>query len=477
MGLVLEDMALDSTLSLSKKERVRYHDQAHRNYNEALEIERRVGDVYGQAHTLGGLAGILLNLKRYDDAEAYIKEALRLAVEVQSPDLQSAHHLTYCLILQARKDYKGALDHYYQHKILQDSLYNTEKRKALAEKELAYEFEKKEAHIQLVADKEKEKIHAVAAEEKKQQQLIIMSVGICLLLTVIFAGFIFNRFRLTRKQNAIIELQKQQVESKNQEIGESIEYARHLQSAILPPDHFMKKYLPASFVIYKPKDVVAGDFYWMEVIHDQHTQEVEHVFVAAADSTGHGVPGAMVSVICGNALNRAVLEYALREPGQILDKTRDIVIETFRKSEQRIMDGMDISLLAINKKTNSVTWAGANNNLWYVDSATGHLNEIAADKQPVGWSDVKKPFTTHHVLCGPETTCYLFTDGYADQFGGPRGKKFMYRRLKDSVLLFAGLPMDEQRSQLEQKFSDWKKDLEQVDDVCIVGINPVPGRE
>ncbi|MFN5460564.1 MAG: SpoIIE family protein phosphatase [Bacteroidota bacterium] len=265
-------------------------------------------------------------------------------------------------------------------------------------------------------------------------------------------------------------LQKQIVEEKQKEIIESINYAKRLQQAILPPSDFINSYLPNNFILYRPKDIIAGDFYWMEISGNL-------IMIAAADCTGHGVPGALVSVVCSNALNRAVKEFNVTDTGKVLDKTRELVLETFEKSASEVKDGMDISLLCIDKLSNKIYWSGANNPLWFIDSSlendqinNSSVIEIKPDKQPIGKSDYGKPFTTHIISCVSNNTFYLFTDGYADQFGGPRGKKFKYKPLQD--LLFANhhFELDAQAEILNKTFNNWKQDLEQVDDVCIIGV-------
>lgn len=258
-----------------------------------------------------------------------------------------------------------------------------------------------------------------------------------------------------------INNQKHLLQEKNKEITDSINYAKRLQQAILPPMEFISKNFPDSFVLYKPKDIVAGDFYWAEQTNDLF-------FIVAADCTGHGVPGAMVSVVCSNALNRTVKEFSLTDTGKILDKTRELVIETFEKSNTEIKDGMDISLICIDKQNEKIFWSGANNALWYVQDNI--LTEIKADKQPVGKSDDNKPFTTHSIDYKNNTTFYLFTDGFADQFGGPKGKKFKYKQFEETLVSINNKPMKEQLVIIEQKFEEWKGALEQVDDVCVIGI-------
>ncbi len=257
--------------------------------------------------------------------------------------------------------------------------------------------------------------------------------------------------------------QKQLIEEKQQEIVDSISYAKRLQEAILPSREFVNTHLKDNFIYYQPKDIVAGDFYWAEKVNDLF-------FIAAADSTGHGVPGAMVSVVCSNALNRTIKEFKLTDTGKILDKTRELVLETFEKSVSEVKDGMDISLLCIDKKNKKVTWSGANNPLWYVSPATMGLLEIKADKQPIGKTEYPKPFITHELDYMPNSTFYLFTDGFADQFGGPKSKKFMSKNLKELLLNNSQLPLDQQKQLLETTFTNWVGNLDQIDDVSIIGI-------
>jgi serine phosphatase RsbU (regulator of sigma subunit) len=255
-----------------------------------------------------------------------------------------------------------------------------------------------------------------------------------------------------------------------------------LQEAILPPLDELNKFCPQNFVLYLPKDIVAGDFYSL------HATDEGHTFIAAADCTGHGVPGALVSVVCSNALNRGVLEVQGDNPAALLDRVRTMVLDTFRKSSKAVKDGMDISLASLQLKNDGarLKWAGANNPLWII-RADGTFEEIKADKQSVGQNEFEKPFTANDFQLAKNDTIYLFTDGYADQFGQsaeawaahrlsvnresmPTGKKFKYRQLKDLLLSIRDRSMIEQQEILLEKFHSWKGELEQVDDVCIIGI-------
>jgi serine phosphatase RsbU (regulator of sigma subunit) len=264
-----------------------------------------------------------------------------------------------------------------------------------------------------------------------------------------------------QKENELFELRNGILKGALDEIGSSVRYAKRIQEAILPTIDMIKERFPDAFVLYMPKDVVAGDFYWMEEVNDT-------VLIAAADCTGHGVPGAMVSVVCSNALNRAVKEFHLSTTGEILDKVTDLVLETFEKSVTEVMDGMDISLLSFNKKNQTIQWSGANNPLLYFEN--NELKEILPDKQPIGKSDYRKPFTSHTLQCEAGTTFYLFTDGFSDQFGGPKGKKFKYSQLRSTFASVVEKNPEVQRVTLSHIFSDWKGNLDQIDDLCVIGI-------
>jgi serine phosphatase RsbU (regulator of sigma subunit) len=296
----------------------------------------------------------------------------------------------------------------------------------------------------------------ISEENRKNFSHIFYFVA--LLLTFLLGYYFLS---INEDYEGLVHKQKESIEEKNKEITDSITYAKRIQLSIIPGEEEIKSHLPESFVLYLPKDIVSGDFYWTQTVDDLY-------FIAAADSTGHGVPGAMVSVICSSALNRSIVEYKLLQPGQILDKARELILETFVKSGSDVKDGMDISLLCIDKKNKKLSWSGANNPLWYFTNHEFH--EIKANKQPVGKTDNPSPFTTHTIALQSPSNFYLFTDGFADQFGGPKGKKFKYSQLSALLNKNQHLSMDQQREELQTAFFNWKGSLEQVDDICIIGL-------
>lgn len=270
------------------------------------------------------------------------------------------------------------------------------------------------------------------------------------------------------------------IESTHKSIQDSINYSKRLQKAVLPKAEAIKKRLPESFVLFKPKDVVSGDFYWFE-------RHENYDFIAAADCTGHGVPGAMVSFVCNNALNRSLYEFSKLSPESVLQHTREIVIETFSKSGQDIKDGMDIAMCRINDARDELLFVGANNPCWIlrknkylsqkemedrktVVGDSYSLIEVKGDKKPIGLHEDMTPFTCHNIPVYEGDTYYLFTDGYADQFGGDKGKKLMYKPFKKLLLSMAENPLDLQRAALEKSFDSWMGNFEQVDDVCVIGF-------
>lgn len=435
---------------------------AEKYYKKALDMARPLKENRQIAGNMAMLGGVFNNLNEYKTALAYLDSATQINKTKNNNDIWIG--LT---ILKYKETSFASLKLYdkaylirEESDAIEDSLFSEDKKKETKELAEKYENEKK------VLEAEKQKI--TEREEKKRQTLITITISIVLIITIIFAGFIFNRFKLTKKQKQIIEIKSQEteaqkhlIEEKQKEIIESITYAKRLQEAILPPQEFIDKHLTNNFILYKPKDLVAGDFYWAEKINDMF-------FIAAADSTGHGVPGAMVSVVCSNALNRSIKEFNLTETGKILDKTRELVLETFEKSASEVKDGMDISLLCIDGKNKSIFWSGANNPLWFIQN--GEFKEIKADKQPIGKTEYPKPFTTHQIEYKENTTFYLFTDGFADQFGGSKGKKFKYKQFSDLLINNINLTQKQQADTINKVFEAWKGNLEQVDDVCVIGI-------
>ncbi|MCE3297283.1 MAG: hypothetical protein K0R65_2997 [Crocinitomicaceae bacterium] len=432
------------------------HEKALKYYRQSLEIRENLDDPNGIALSLNNMGGVYLELGQLDKAFSYSNKAYLIAKDLGYPETIEEISDNLYKIYSKREQWKEAFTMLELHKKMRDSLNNDGIKNALLENELRYKFEKTRALEQA----KQEKKNAVYQEQLKRQTLMNISFGIGFLMLVLIAVVIYRSLRNTRKQKLIIEKQKHLVEEKNNEILDSITYAKRIQSAILPQEKLIKSVFPDSFILYKPKDIVAGDFYWFEVIDDL-------VFLAAADCTGHGVPGAMVSVVCNNALNRSVKEFGLKLPGEILDKTREIVISEFSKSDEDVKDGMDISLCALHLKERKLYWTGAHNPLWIIRK--GEIIEVKADKQPVGKFSAAKEFTTHEIALENGDEIYAFTDGFQDQFGGEKGKKFKISQMRELFLSLADLSMEMKKELIEAAFESWRGELEQVDDVCVLG--------
>jgi serine phosphatase RsbU (regulator of sigma subunit)/tetratricopeptide (TPR) repeat protein len=459
------DLSNIGTVYSIKKE----HKKALAYFLEAYEISKKVVNKYNEAIFLNNIGTEYYNLNDLKNAEIYTLKSNQLSKEINSLELIKANHSALSDLYEKDRNYKDALSNYKKFILFRDSIYNEETTREGIEREIEFNYGKKATADSVAFAKEKE-IQDAKLQVKKNQQYALF-IGLALVLS--FSFFIFKKYRETQKQKKIIEnqkneveLQKHLVEEKNQEILDSITYAKRIQSAILPQPKLVKQFLEDSFILYKPKDIVAGDFYWLEVVDDT-------VMFAAADCTGHGVPGAMVSVVCNNGLNRSVREFGLMNANEILDKTREIVLEEFEKSDEDVKDGMDISLCVLDTKTNILKWSGANNPLWiFRKNSSGETEfiETKADKQPIGKYSHATPFTQHEIQIKKNDIIYIFTDGYQDQFGGEKEKKFRVSQMKELFTSLSEKPMEEQRKIIDQSFQSWKGDLDQVDDVCIIGV-------
>lgn len=417
------------------------YDASSRALDEVLSIAEKEGDLFHQAEAMKKKAGLYRQTGKVEQA--------------------------YDLLL----DYIG----------LREEILGEKTQKAVAEFQEKYEAEKKQLEIDKLTKEKQVSSLIIEKQETNKKILIGIILGGLLMLLILVFAFIQKRKNNIELEarNKEINFQKQLVEQKNKEITDSIVYAKRIQAAILPPQKIVKQYLNQSFILYKPKDIVAGDFYWMENTGDT-------VLFAAADCTGHGVPGAMVSVICNNGLNRSVREHGLTDPGKILDKTRKIVIQEFEKSEDDVKDGMDIALcslrldvegLKLNKPETIalLQYAGANNPLWIIrnlepQTSNFELIEIKPNKQPIGKYDNLEPYTTHTVELQKNDTIYIFSDGFADQFGGENGKKLKAANFKKLLLSMQKENMTRQKELLDDAFGQWKGELEQLDDVCVIGV-------
>ena len=395
---------------------------------------------------------------KYEEARISAEEGVRQLNTVNAQRDAMQGYKTLSEIYFGQNNYSKAYDHLLTHLTLKDSLDQENKTEIIEEMSAKYETA---ANQQKIADLEHSS-EIQNLENKKNQTITYFAIGgsFVMLILVILA---FIAYRQKKKSATALAEKNDIIEEKNREILDSIQYAKRIQNAIIPSNELINLHLKESFVFYKPKDIVAGDFYWMESIGDI-------LLFAVADCTGHGVPGAMVSVVCNNALNRAVREFKLTTPSKILDKTRELVIETFAQSSENVKDGMDITMCSWNKKTNEIQWAGANNPLYVIPKESSEIKILPPDKQPIGVYHKTINYTHHSIQLQPGDTMYLFSDGFTDQFGGLNGKKYKFSQFRNFLLSHFKEKMKEQERLLEQEFLGWKGDFEQLDDICIVGI-------
>lgn len=424
-------------------------------YKEALKVQEimKPNEV---VFLKNNIAVVLMDLERYKEAKPYLIEAYYSSDNART---KADYAFNLAQMFEHLDDYKSAIDFMDTYVRLNDSLNNAIYTKNLSETEAKYQNEKREEQNILLSERLK----------NKSLQIYFALAAILLLLGLAF--FIFRGLRQKNKanialsdKNKIIEEKSLLVEEQHKDITDSIKYAQRIQQAILPPDKLWNNILPQSFVFYQPKDILSGDFYWIE-------ETTEHIFIAAADCTGHGVPGALMSIVNYNLLNRAVLEHGLTNAGAILDSVNKYLTLSLHQTyqESAVRDGMDVSLCVINKKTKKMDFAGAFNSIYLIRNNA--IQEFIPDKQPVGAfiEDNIKPFTSQSFQLLENDVVYMFTDGYADQFGGPKGKKYKYKQLQHLLLSSYTKPFDEQNQIFKSAINDWKGSLEQVDDILLLG--------
>lgn len=440
-----------------------------KDYNKAIEyFEKAISfvdiDNRNNPTWVDNLGLAYYRLKNYDKALPLFKKSIELSQSIYSANTMTTYdHLTN--VYSAKKDFHNAFKSLKMYVHIKDSVFSTENSKQLSELTKKYDVERKKSQIASLQIQKKAQ-QKVIKSEQTQKYIYAGSM-------VLFIGLGFLLFKSLRSkskantiishQKEIVELQKNTLEHKNSEILSSITYAKRLQDTILPTGKNWMSHFPKSFIYYQPKDIVAGDFYWLE-------EKNNVLYFAVADCTGHGVPGAMVSLVCSSALNRSLVEFNVNDTGEILDKTRSLVIETFEKNSENVMDGMDISLCALNKDTLQMNWSGANSPLWYTLPGSEEIIEIKGNKQPIGKYYELSSFTTHQLQLEKGARIFLFSDGYADQFGGELGKKFKYLSLKKIFQSSTKEDMSALGEKVESTFINWKGQLEQIDDVCIIGI-------
>ena len=444
---------------------------ALKNYKTALDINKKLGNKRIQTINLLDIGNINYLNKDYLQAEKFYNEALKLSLDIKANDITQDCYLNLSLIFEKTQRFKLGLDYYKKFIEFRDSTFSVDAKNKSIELEYAHEYEIKKVKDSLETSKQVAvyslEIDKQNAELKvKRNQQIFLFVGLFMLL--VFAIFMYNRFKVTSKQKNIIEQQKIQTEQQKSIIEEhqketidSINYAKRIQYALLANDDLLKQNLQQHFVLFKPKDIVSGDFYWA-------TKHEEKFYLAVCDSTGHGVPGAFMSLLNMGFLSEAIKEKNITKPNEILNYVRKRLIESIGSDGQQ--DGMDAILICIEHYENNqkITYAAANNKPVHISDNL--VIEHIADKMPVGKGERTDPFTLFQLNANTGDMLYLYTDGFADQFGGPKGKKFKYKQLNELLLNVSNNSTNEQKLELISVFEKWKGELEQVDDVLLVGI-------
>ena len=439
-------------------------------YLQSLEISKETQNLQQTGNTLHNIGTIYYKQKNLKQALYFGTKAMEIGKKLGFPyNIKPAANLlsqTY----KALEKHKLALENYELYIQMRDSINNEENRKASFKSQFKYEYEKKAAADSVKVAEEK-KVVAVQLKQEKTQRFALYGG---LALAGLFGAFMFNRFKVTQKQKHIIIEQKHIVEEKHKEITDSINYAERIQRSFMATHEHLSENLKDYFVFFKPKDVVSGDFYWTAKLNNNHFALV------CGDSTGHGVPGAIMSLLNITSLEKSVETETA--PHKILDTTRKIIIDRLKKdgSDEGGKDGMDCSLCVFDFTNNKLFIATAHNPVWIVRSVItprresevkNHIIEIKPDKMPVGKHDKDQtPFSQHQIELQKGDVIYALTDGFPDQFGGPKGKKFMSKNLRELLATNAHLPMHEQKQLIETNFVKWKGDLEQVDDVTVIGV-------
>jgi tetratricopeptide (TPR) repeat protein len=476
------------------------YDLALKSYNESMQLYKKVGMEFAGAMVLHNIGGVYYEQKQYDkalqcqsvalsealengddyyaascymsmadiyraegkykQAKEYAEKGLQIVIKINDKDELKNSYATLSEIHAASKNFEEAF--YYQKKVLNlsDSLNNDAVNKRMGQMQAMYEADKKQSEIDLLT-----KDNEIQGEKIIRQRLINYTVVAGLMLVLILAFISFKRYREKKKANIEITQQKEVIEIKNKEILDSIYYARRIQRALLASDNLLKKNLPEFFVLYKPKDIVSGDFYWATEISESQ------FILAACDCTGHGVPGAFMSLLNISKLNETINERKITRPDLILNNVREEIIKALsaEDAEEKSRDGMDAVVCSFNFKDLKLQFAAANNPVIHIRN--NEMTDHKADKFPVGAHQGElKPFTLKETDLQKGDCIYMFTDGFADQFGGDKGKKMMSKNFKDLLVAVSSKPMNAQKTELEKAFESWKGMHEQIDDVLVIGV-------
>ncbi len=422
------------------------------NASESGHDKRGILTAY---HAIGG---VYEAKKNFSESIRYYNMALDISKEIDMKQgiLESFKGLSSTY--KASGNFETSLHYLNLYYTEKDSLLNKENFKQLAELNTRYETDKKEKEILLLT-----KDQELNSKIIKQQQLVRWGlIGGLALLSISIAS-IYRRYRFKQKANIILEKQKEEIHQKNILITDSIDYAQTIQEAVLATDKEVKELLPQSFILYKPKAIVSGDFYWLNKIN-------ERLVCAVADCTGHGVPGAFMSLLGYNMLENVVKDLQVTNPALILNALHTEVKNRLTTNDsEETKHGMDISLISIDKKTNLLEYAGAHNSIYIIRA--NELIELKADRLVIGGNKYNTSFNKQQLELKKGDMIYLFTDGFPDQIGGSKRKKFYYPPFKELLLSIHLLPVEEQKKKLHEAHIEWMGErMDQTDDILVMGI-------
>ncbi len=441
---------------------LKLYDKAIQTNLEAIKIRTELGDNYALTILKSNLAACYSKKRDYKNALIAAKEAEVLCKEQNDLSLSLEVYNQLYVIYYNTNDYQNGIKYANKYITLKDSIFEASNVQSLTELQTKYESDKKEREIELL-QLEKKSADEKASAESTRRNLILFSVSIITLLITGFSIMLFRRFRESNKQKNIIQLQKHIVDSKNKEIIDSINYAQTIQEALIPEENEIKQHVKDAFVLFKPKDIVSGDFYWQAATKNYY-------FIAVADCTGHGVPGAFMSMMGISFLNEIINEKNVYNTDKILELLRERVISSLNKSGGKDKrDGMDMVILRIDLKENKVMFSGANNSIYHQSGET--LNELKGDKAPVGlYHNELIPYTSATFTIKKRDRLFATTDGLPDQFGGPKGKKLMYKAFEALLISNQTNSLSGLKQAMISDFDSWQGVNEQVDDITVIGL-------
>jgi len=449
------------------------------NYEQAIIEMQKVYDLYKEINLLSEIPDVLNTIssvyvltKNYRKAENTILKSIKISNSTQNIEMKSVALLILSEIYEKTGKYKKSLEAFKNHKLLADSILNDGNLKEITRMEMKFSFDNQMREKQLEEAKKEALFKAKLKQHRTLSYALIMG-AILLLLIIIFVlrGYFIKKRsnkeltiknRLINEQKKEIEAQRDLVNHQNEEITSSINYASRIQLALLPDSNKLKQILPKSFIMFLPRDIVSGDFYWIKEIGSFKV-------IVAADCTGHGVPGAFMSMLGISFLNEILKNNTQPKASEVLNHLRNSVKTTLNQDKEAAQkDGMDIALCILNSETLELQYSGAFNPLYIIRN--NEMEIVKADKQPVAIYTNEKAFTNHLFNLSSGDKFYIFSDGYADQFGGEKRKKYMSKRFREFISKNSALSMQLQKEKLIDEFMDWKNDNNQVDDVLVIGV-------